>query len=170
MKQQKIRSNYKTNWWSKWLIKAGLPLLIVPVVAVLWSSYAAYVSDNGIPVADDGSWSSEVLADIHEKVIISAPIPVANACGLGASSCYKCHNGKRSGLPSKEFCLEQHKKVNNSCVGCHKGNARLMVESMAHKGLVPDPRTIAQEVCMDCHTGVDLQTLLGKYPKSQQGE
>jgi hypothetical protein len=167
MKQVKNRSNSKTNWWSKWLMQAGLSLLILPVVAIVWTCYAAYVSDNGMPVADDGSWSSEVLAGLHEKMIVSSPIPVANACGLGASSCFKCHNGKRAALPSKEPWHEQHAKVNHSCVGCHKGNERLMLQNMAHKDLVPDPRTNPQELCMDCHKDGDMQTLLGKYQKSQ---
>lgn len=157
----------KINWWKKWLIKAGLPLLTVPIVAIVWACYAAYVSDNGMPVADDGSWSSEVLAGIHEKMVITSPIPVANACGLGASSCYKCHNGKRAAMPSTEVWHEQHAKVNHSCVGCHKGNERLMLQSMAHKDLVPDPRIKPQETCAECHTDGDVQTLLGNYQKSQ---
>jgi nitrate/TMAO reductase-like tetraheme cytochrome c subunit len=120
-----------------------------------------------MPVADDGSWSSQVLAEIHEKVVITSPIPVANACGLGASSCYKCHNGKRAALPSTKPWHVQHAKVNHSCVGCHNGNERLMIESMAHKDLVPDPRTNPEKFCMDCHKDGDLQTLLGNYQKSQ---
>ena len=159
--------NNKTHWWKKWLYKAGLPLLMVPMVALVWSCYASYVADNGMPVAEDGSWSSEVLAGIHEKVIDTSPIPVANACGLGASSCFKCHNGKRAALPSTEIWHEQHAKVNHSCVGCHKGNERLMLQSMAHKNLVPDPRIKSKETCEECHTDGDVQTLLGKYQISQ---
>jgi hypothetical protein len=157
----------KMNWWRNWLFKAGMPFLIVPIVAVVWACYAAYVTDHGMPVADDGSWSSQVLAEIHEKVVITSPIPVANACGLGASSCYKCHNGKRAALPSTKPWHVQHAKVNHSCVGCHNGNERLMIESMAHKELVPDPRTNPEKFCMDCHKDGDLQTLLGNYQKSQ---
>ena len=111
----------KKNWLKNRLFKAGMPLLVIPLVALVWACYAAYVTDNGLPIADDGSWSSEVLAEIHEKVVVTSPIPVANACGLGASSCFKCHNGKRAALPSTEAWHEQHAKVNHSCVGCHPG-------------------------------------------------
>jgi len=157
----------KMNWWQSWLYKAGITFLVVPIVALVWTCYAAYVSDNGMPVADDGSWSSEVLAGIHEKVVITSPIPVANACGLGASSCFKCHNGKRAALPSTEVWHEQHTKVNHSCVGCHKGNERLMLQSMAHKKLVADPRTEPKENCLSCHSDGDVEVLLGNYKKSQ---
>ena len=51
----------KMNWWRNWLFKAGMPLLIVPIVAVVWACYAAYVTDNGMPVADDGSWSLSLI-------------------------------------------------------------------------------------------------------------
>jgi len=155
------------NGWRNRLVKAGMPLLIIPFVAVVWACYAAYVSDNGMPVAEDGSWSSEVLAGIHEQVILSSPVAVANACGLGASSCFKCHNGKRAALPSTEAWHEQHAKVNHSCVGCHKGNERLMLKKMAHKDLVSDPRTMPKEMCMNCHTDGDMQALLGNYQSSQ---
>ena len=157
----------KMNGWRSWLYKAGITFLVVPIVALVWTCYAAYVADNGMPVADDGSWSSEVLAGIHEQVVITSPIPVANACGLGASSCFKCHNGKRAALPSTEVWHEQHAKVNHSCVGCHKGNERLMLQSMAHKQLIADPRTESKETCLNCHTDGDVQALLGHYQKSQ---
>jgi hypothetical protein len=42
-----------------------------------------------------------------------------------------------------------------------------MIESMAHKELVPDPRTNPEKFCMDCHKDGDVQTLLGNYQKSQ---
>jgi hypothetical protein len=163
MKQLKNR----VKWWDKWLFKAGLLYLVIPLVAIVWTCYAAYVSDNGMPVADDGSWSSEVLANIHEGIVTGSPIPVANACGLGASSCFKCHNGKRAALPATQAWHEQHAKVNHSCVGCHKGNERLMLQDMAHKDLVSDPRTKPQEICSHCHTDGDVQTLLDNYQKGQ---
>lgn len=158
--------NNKVNGWRKWLLRIGLPVLLVPVVAVLWTDYAAYVSDNGMPVAAEDGWSNAVLADIHEKVVLASPIPVANACGLGASSCFKCHNGKRAAKPSDEIWHAQHEKVNHSCVGCHKGNERLMLQKMAHKDLVADPRQ-NPELCTKCHTDGDVQALVGKYLKSE---
>lgn len=155
------------NWCKKWLIKAGLPFLIVPLVAIVWTCYAGYVADNGMPVADDGSWSGDVMANIHEGIVTGSPIPVANACGLGISSCFKCHTGKRAALPSTQAWHEQHAKVNHSCVGCHKGNERLMLQRMAHKDLIADPRTMPQEMCSQCHTDGNVQTLLDNYQKGQ---
>jgi len=149
--------------WKNFLFKAGLPLLLVPVLGVVWASYAGYVSDNGTPVADDGSWSSAVLENVHEKIVAHSPIPVANACGLGASSCFKCHSGKRADKPSTKSWHEQHASVNHSCVGCHKGNERLMLKNMAHKDLIGNPRVKTEETCMSCHTDGNVQTLLSKY-------
>ncbi len=65
-----------------------------------------------------------------------SPIALANACGMGASSCFKCHNGTRAAAPKSDKATDpwhpDHKTVNDSCVGCHNGNARLMKEEMAH--------------------------------------
>lgn len=149
--------------WKKSMLKVGLPLLLVPVMAVVWASYAGHVSVNGTPVADDGSWSSEVLENVHEKMVAHSPIPVANACGLGASSCFKCHSGKRADKPSDAMWHQEHASVNHSCVGCHKGNERLMLKNMAHKDLIGDPRVKSEETCVTCHTDGDAQALLDKY-------
>lgn len=154
--------------WMRRQLKIVLPVfLAAPLVVTAWIVYAAYVSDNGMPVADDGSWSSEILAEVHEVIVTGSPVPVANACGLGASSCFKCHNGKRAAAPAAKIWHEQHAKVNHSCVGCHKGNERLMLKDMAHKKLIVDPRGQAQETCMNCHEKDDPEALLNKYQSVQ---
>lgn len=157
----------KTGGSRKWPGKAWLSLFASALLVAVWAGYAAYVSDNGMPVVDDGSWSSEVLAEIHAGIVTSAPIRPANACGLGASSCFKCHNGKRAAKPGDKPWHTQHEKVNHSCAGCHKGNERLMIQSMAHKKLIKDPRAQSQETCQVCHAGDDMPTLLGKYQNGQ---
>lgn len=159
------RNNVKG--WKGWLRSVWLPVLAAPLAVAAWVGYASYVIENGMPVADDGSWSSGVLADLHEGIVTASPIPVANACGLGASSCFKCHNGKRAAEPATKEWHTQHDKVNHSCVGCHKGNERLMLKNMAHKQLIADPRDKAEDTCMSCHDKGDVAALLGKYPKAQ---
>lgn len=159
--------NCQQQAWKRWLRKIWLPLVAAPLVVAAWVGYAGYIGENGLPLAEDGSWSSEVLAGLHEGIVTASPIPVANACGLGASSCFKCHNGKRAAKPGAELWHEQHAKVNHSCVGCHDGNERLMLKNMAHKALIVDPRTQAQEACASCHTDADMQALLVKYQKAK---
>jgi len=140
-----------------------LSLLVVPVVMAGWVVYASYVISNGVPGGEDGSWSSEVLAEIHEGIIEASPMGIANACGLGASSCFKCHNGKRAEAPGPQKWHSEHDKVNGSCVGCHSGNQRLMVKNMAHRDLIGDPRMKAQETCMSCHDDADQDALVQQY-------
>jgi formate-dependent nitrite reductase cytochrome c552 subunit len=56
-----------------------------------------------------------------------------------------------------------HAKVNKSCAGCHKGNPRLMRETMAHNRMISDPRDKLQQACSTCHAGDDLDTLSKPY-------
>lgn len=140
-----------------------LSLLVIPAVMAGWVGYASYVISNGVPGGEDGSWSSDVLAEIHEGIITASPVEMANACGLGASSCFKCHNGKRAEAPGPQKWHSEHDKVNGSCVGCHSGNQRLMVKNMAHRDLIGDPRMKSQETCMSCHKDADPKALVDKY-------
>lgn len=116
-------------------------------------------------VAGDG-WGSEALSRIYDGVYTTV-IPLANACGLGASSCFKCHNGKRAKAANmdseKAPWHSDHSKVNKSCAGCHKGNPRLMKEEMAHKKMLGDPLTDTGEACANCHEGGDLDALSKSY-------
>jgi hypothetical protein len=104
--------------------------------------------------ADAPGWGSESLVELRADLAGLSPIALANACGMGASSCFKCHNGTRAAAPKMDPAKApwhvDHKKVNNSCVGCHKGNARLMKEDLAHAGMLKGPRSGA-EACGGCH-------------------
>lgn len=116
-------------------------------------------------VATNTGWGSESLVELQTGLEKISPIALANACGMGASSCFKCHNGKRAAAadmdPAKAPWHADHKKVNNSCVGCHKGNARLMKEDLAHAGLLKTPRSGAAE-CGGCHKA-DLAKVEASY-------
>jgi hypothetical protein len=157
------QANSKAKGWKKWLRGGWLSLLTIPVVLVAWAGYAGYVSEHGMPMADNGDWSGQVLSTLHEGIVVGSPIPVANACGLGASSCFKCHNGKRAAKASEEVWHTEHAEVNHSCVGCHKGNERLMLERMAHKDLLTKSMDQAKEICGDCHTGDEAAGMIEKY-------
>ena len=115
------------------------------------------------------AWGDEMLADIHEHVINGLPIRIANACGLGASSCFKCHNGKRAAAPAMDAVKnpwhDQHQRVNGSCVGCHQGNPRLMKQDIAHSGMVANPISKPETSCFVCHEGGDAQGKLNTYQK-----
>lgn len=118
--------------------------------------------------ATDGvasGWGGEATAAVAEGVSKLSPIPLANACGMGASSCFKCHDGKRAPQPSLDKAKSpwhaHHTKVNNSCIGCHGGNPRIMKEDMAHKGLSAKPFGSAQS-CASCHTS-DLNKVQDVY-------
>ncbi|MGM0593455.1 MAG: hypothetical protein ACQETD_02870 [Pseudomonadota bacterium] len=143
--------------------RVWLALMVVPVVMAGWVVYASYVITNGVPGGEQDGWSAEVLDEIHEGIVTGSPINMANACGLGASSCFKCHNGKRAEEPGPQKWHSEHESVNHSCAGCHKGNQRLMVKSMAHRDLVGDPRMKPETTCMSCHKDEDQKTLLDNY-------
>lgn len=151
-------------------------LAVIGVMSVAAVLSVMYTSLQSEPVAESGSeyqyaatdgWGSEALSVVHEGVSRMSPIPLANACGLGASSCFKCHNGQRAKAPVMDSQTApwhvQHKKVNNSCVGCHQGNPRLMKQDMSHKGLITNPRSETSKSCASCHAGADLNELNKNY-------
>jgi hypothetical protein len=111
-------------------------------------------------------WGAETVVAIAEGAERISPIALANACGLGASSCFKCHNGKRADAPGmdpvKSPWHAQHSKVNNSCVGCHKGNSRIMKQEVAHAKMLTKPRDNTADACGSCHKG-DLTKVQGAY-------
>lgn len=121
---------------------------------------------NYSTISSDG-WGSEALSEVYDGLSTLSPISLANACGLGASSCFKCHNGKRAAAPKMSpadgLWHEQHSKVNNSCTGCHKGNPRLMKEKMAHRGLLTEVLKNTDEACAKCHSGSELDELIKAY-------
>jgi hypothetical protein len=112
------------------------------------------------------AWGSEALQVARDRAFEWAPFAVANACGLGASSCFKCHNGNRAAAPKsdkkKDPWHPDHKVVNDSCVGCHGGNARIIKKEIAHTKMVANPLT-TPDACTHCHKSGDEPALLKKY-------
>lgn len=153
----------KRNRNFKGYFRAGLLFsLIATVVVILGNFSAASYGRNSETLA----WGSESLRPLQEGLQAISPIALANACGLGASSCYKCHNGKRAGEPKIDEVQHpwhaQHRKANNSCVGCHKGNPRIMVKESSHANLINGPRI--GDVCSECHKA-DLAKIETAYKK-----
>lgn len=111
-------------------------------------------------VAAKQGWGSGAIALLHADLFAGSTIRPANACGLGATSCFKCHNGTQAKAPDNKPWHVQHIPVNYSCNGCHQGNPRLMVKSIAHTGLLADPLTNPQKACSTCHTNSEK---LAKY-------
>lgn len=136
------------------LLRTGLTFSVIMAVIAVLASVGQFAEPQQVAQSDHGAWGAESQFVLRDGLQSISPIALANACGLGASSCYKCHNGKRAAAPNMDAAKSpwhaQHGKVNNSCVGCHKGNPRIMVEASAHTGLVKAPHTGA-EVCGDCH-------------------
>lgn len=153
-------------------LAAGLGLTtLLTLVMVSWSLFIDTPNHPGsapTPArATATGWGEEAL---QARTPHWSPIPVANACGLGASSCFKCHNGQRAAAPKmdKENGLwhAQHRTVNDSCAGCHAGNARIIKKELAHSGLVADPRA-KSERCASCHKSEDSVALLKQYQKTK---
>lgn len=117
---------------------------------------------------DHSGWGSQVAATVHREVVERAPIGVANACGMGATSCFQCHNqSERGPEPAMDESTApwhpQHMEVNHSCDGCHQGNPRVRIEDTAHRDMVVDPRSQPEETCGSCHEGGEVSELLTEY-------
>ena len=114
-------------------------------------------------------WGQEALGDIRRHAAALSPIADANACGMGASSCFKCHSGgTRAAAPKMDpksgAWHADHKSVNGSCVACHKGNARLVKKELAHEGLIKDSRQKI-ETCESCHKTGNTAELVNRYQR-----
>jgi len=166
-------------------VRYGVAILSVPLVilaAIIWTivgsapdqrdgdqgalsmgNYETNATSQAAP-----SWGGEALKAVYRGVANSSPIRLANACGSGASSCYKCHDGRHATAVNYEKKTGpwhlQHKTVEHSCVGCHKGNERIIKKEIAHVGMIADPRT-KSEVCTSCHKPNEVATLLPGYNK-----
>ena len=155
----------------KRVINRTIGLLTVFLLASVFIQNGA----NLITPADDDSWGSEALVTINEGVKKISPIPLANACGLGASSCFRCHNGRRADLPTtgeEGPWHAQHASVNYSCAGCHKGNPRIIKQEVAHKDLVANPVAHPEGTCTSCHAGETTkhrEVYLPKFPALKEG-
>ncbi len=130
---------------------AVVALAVVGVGAAVFQSLPSALE----PVATDNGWGGESLAAIAEGQSAFSIIGVANACGLGASSCFKCHNGTRAAAPNEDAAAApwhaEHRSVNNSCAGCHNGNPRIIRKEMAHNKLIGKPQNHPTESCAGCH-------------------
>jgi hypothetical protein len=150
--------------WGR-LLRGGILLsllgLSVALLAELTASPTAPVTGNAVT-----GWGAEASTAVAEGLTQISPISLANACGMGASSCFRCHNGKRAAAPNMDAAKapwhKQHAKVNNSCVGCHKGNARIMKEDLAHAKMLAKPRDNTADACASCHSS-DLAKVQGAY-------
>jgi hypothetical protein len=155
----------------KWIDTALKGVAVLAVLGVLQA-----IGQFGLPVkgtedvvpagldTTDRGWGEEALRSVGTADGWQL-IPLANACGLGASSCFRCHNGKRAGKASPVAWHTEHEKVNNSCVACHGGNPRLMKEKLSHRGMVLNPLTNPEKYCFECHTDDKAQAQLDKYKK-----
>lgn len=146
------------------ILKAAAGTLVAAGAALAWSFLAGPPPSMDTPQAHAG-WGAEAIAEIRDAMRTVSPIAEANACGMGASSCFKCHNGSRSKAPPPDKWHTDHKSVDNSCGGCHKGNPRLIKMELAHKDMVKDPRGMHVESCAGCHKGGDTAQLVAKYAK-----
>lgn len=140
---------------------------IAGAAALLALALAASLGLSSFQAKDaPGGWGVEALA--VGAAPAWSPIAAANACGMGASSCFKCHNGSRAPAPKAHRQTApwhvDHKTVNQSCAGCHKGNARLIKQELAHKDLVKDPR-IDTQACATCHKGGNVADLVKAYQR-----
>jgi len=137
-------------------------------IAVAWSLLGVAPNDPSASTTHSAGWGNEAVSQVRDQIAAMSPIAAANACGLGASSCFKCHNGTRAAAPGEDKVKNpwhlQHKSVNNSCAGCHKGNPRLLKKELAHAGLIKDPRE-KPETCDACHKGGNVAELLKQYGK-----
>ena len=160
------------------LIGRGLlAILLLTGTTLIWdivtvSGHNDTQTQNATNTLHDG-WGNEALKAIHANVASYSPIRLANACGLGASSCFKCHNGSRAKAPASDPKTApwhvQHETVNYSCAGCHAGNPRLMKKALAHTRLIKDPRTKPEQACFKCHEGSNKNDLLKTYQDIAKG-
>lgn len=150
-------------------VSLWLALLLLGVVLALGSPYRATgVDDDALAGADDAGWGAEALSDVGGAAAFS-PVPLANACGLGASSCFRCHNGKRAEAPASNPDTapwhQQHASVNYSCAGCHQGNPRILKQEIAHKNLLANPVSEPTQACAGCHVAGEVDGLAERYRK-----
>jgi hypothetical protein len=138
------------------LLMLGAVALFFAITSAAWLSI---LDDNGSNAGKRDTvlsgWGREALQEVRSGVAALSPIADANACGMGASSCFKCHDGKRALAPKmdpkSDTWHSDHKSVDGSCVGCHKGNPRLIKKEFAHEGMIKDARQKPMDTCDTCH-------------------
>jgi hypothetical protein len=144
--------------------------LSVTAVALLLSVLGAIPhpagSANHSTVSQTHSgWGAAAIATRRQFEAAWSPIAAANACGMGASSCFKCHASGRGPAISDKAWHSDHEQVNNDCVGCHHGSPYLLKKSLAHADMIADPRTSPEMSCTNagCHQRGDADKLVVKY-------
>jgi hypothetical protein len=144
--------------------RAALWGLLLAFGATMWLFDAD--RRGGSTARPAAGWGQESAMAEDTPALAWLPMAAANACGLGASSCFKCHNGKRASAPASDPAKApwhaQHAKVNNSCTGCHKGNPRVATEQIAHTKMEAKPRDDSAGSCGGCHTS-DLAKVKNAY-------
>lgn len=154
----------------RWVITTTMLTVLFSGSTVAWLSLISdQQSDMSAAISNDTGWGHEAVVDLSEYAAALSPIASANACGMGASSCFKCHNGTRAAAPKMDaeagLWHAEHKSVNGSCSGCHKGKQRLIKKELAHEGLIKDPRMKIAETCDDCHKTGNSAELNNRYKK-----
>ena len=179
-KSSKIQRRFHRPFVHYVVAMLSVPLAIL--AAVIWTvvepgpghrdgeQVTLSMGNNGTSATSEAapSWGSEALNAVYRGVAKSSPIRLANACGAGASSCFKCHDGRHAIAVKYDEKTDpwhsQHKPVQHDCVGCHKGNERIIKKEIAHVGMIVDPRT-KSEVCTSCHKPDEVAKLLPSYQK-----
>jgi hypothetical protein len=156
--------------YKRWMIAATALTVLLSVSTVAWLSLVAEQQSQIAPVSGAGSgWGREAIGDLRDYAAAFSPIADANACGIGASSCFKCHNGTRAAVPKMDAKTGpwhlDHKSVNGSCAGCHKGNQRLIKKELAHEGMIKDSRLKVADTCDACHKSGNTAELNKRYQK-----
>jgi len=152
----------------RWVLVATVVATILSTSTAAWLSMVSErQSQSATTHSADAGWGHEAIEDLREYAAALSPIASANACGMGASSCFKCHNGARASAPKMDpktapWHLE-HKSVNGSCVGCHKGKDRLVKKELAHEGMIIDSRLKVVEACDVCHKTGNSAELNKRY-------
>jgi len=156
--------------YKRWMIAATALTVLFSTSTVDWLSLVADPQSQVAPVSSVGAgWGHEAIGNLRGYAAALSPIADANACGLGASSCFKCHNGTRAPAakmdPKSSPWHPDHASVNGDCVGCHKGNERLIKKELAHTGLIKDPRKNIADTCVACHKSGNTAELNKRYQK-----
>lgn len=141
-------------------------LLVIGLAAPQLAQLIQQQQEADFAAQNEDSWGSEVLAEVGQGLEKISPIVPANACGLGASSCFRCHNGQRAAEPTRSENITwhiDHDKVNHSCVGCHNGNPRILKQNLAHRNLIANPLSEPEKSCTSCHSADEVKDKLAKY-------
>ena len=152
------------------MLTFGAVVAFFAITSGAWLALLAVDGDTGDrrPAIASG-WGQEALREIYLGAADLSPIADANACGMGASSCFKCHNGSRAMAPKMDpktgAWHADHKSVNGSCAGCHKGNQRLIKKELAHEGLIKDARQKVADTCDSCHKSGNSAELVKRYQR-----